>query len=214
MQHRDTYADERLLDYCIYCGDTPDTKEHVPSKSLLNTPYPENLHIVGACKKCNNGFSFAERYFSNLLKKIKSHENKSLDETCLNVDKLLIKKVVVKICQGHAAFELSEVFLGSPSKILANPLIQMTNGQRAIFESPIRNTLLPEVGSRFMIDALSNGGISPWVVVQDRQYRFMTGISDTITVKAIISEYLACEVVWNGRKLKEDIAESWLYDSS
>lgn len=48
--------------YCIYCGAISDTREHSPSKVFLSKPYPEDLPVLPACKKCNNGFSSDELY--------------------------------------------------------------------------------------------------------------------------------------------------------
>ena len=47
------YADSRLLSDCIYCGGPAETRDHVPSRCLLERPYPENLPAVGCCKECN-----------------------------------------------------------------------------------------------------------------------------------------------------------------
>ena len=42
--------------YCIYCGAKSDSREHCPSKVFLSKPYPDNLPVLPACIKCNNGF--------------------------------------------------------------------------------------------------------------------------------------------------------------
>lgn len=48
--------------YCIYCGEKSDTREHCPSKTFLSKPYPNDLPVLPACFKCNNGFSKDEMY--------------------------------------------------------------------------------------------------------------------------------------------------------
>jgi len=59
------FSDKRLDYSCSYCGgDTPVTRDHVPSRILLDDPFPENLPIVGCCQKCNNDFSKDEEYFA------------------------------------------------------------------------------------------------------------------------------------------------------
>jgi len=65
------YADERLTaewdGRCLYCGygfgeARRRSVDHVPSKTLLQQPYPENLPTVPACVECNSGFSGDEQY--------------------------------------------------------------------------------------------------------------------------------------------------------
>jgi hypothetical protein len=49
MRQLESYADERLTAACIYCGRATQTRDHVPSRVLLNEPYPNNLPVVPAC---------------------------------------------------------------------------------------------------------------------------------------------------------------------
>ena len=39
--------------YCIYCGDVAETRDHVPSKAFMIEPYPDNLPTISACAPCN-----------------------------------------------------------------------------------------------------------------------------------------------------------------
>lgn len=55
---------------CIYCGSDADTRDHVPPKSLLDTPYPPNLLTVPACRACNSGFAADEQYLLVVLAQI------------------------------------------------------------------------------------------------------------------------------------------------
>ena len=43
------------------------SRDHIPSKALLNVPYPENLMDVGMCQDCNSGFGRDEEYFAAFL---------------------------------------------------------------------------------------------------------------------------------------------------
>ena len=52
---------------CLYCNENAENKEHVPSKKLLEKPYPKNLFTFDACVKCNGSFSLDEEYFLNVL---------------------------------------------------------------------------------------------------------------------------------------------------
>lgn len=62
------FSDERLDYVCSYCGENaPVTRDHVPSRILLDNPFPENLPLVGCCQECNNGFSQDEEYFAAVI---------------------------------------------------------------------------------------------------------------------------------------------------
>ena len=56
---------------CIPCDDGSHSgsynRDHIPTKALLNPPYPENLMPVGMCQECNSGFSKDEEYFAAFL---------------------------------------------------------------------------------------------------------------------------------------------------
>ena len=43
------------------------SRDHIPTKALLNRPYPENLMAVGICQECNSGFAKDEEYFAAFL---------------------------------------------------------------------------------------------------------------------------------------------------
>lgn len=55
---------------CIFCGKAAFTQDHIPTKSLLEKPYPPNLFTVPSCKNCNQSFSLDEEYFLNVLVEI------------------------------------------------------------------------------------------------------------------------------------------------
>ena len=67
MKQIKKYSDLRLYGYCTYCGGEPETRDHVPSKILLDKPFPENLPVVPSCDKCNHDFSKDEEYFACLI---------------------------------------------------------------------------------------------------------------------------------------------------
>lgn len=60
------FVDERKKGGCVYCGRSlahdDVSKDHVPSKCLLQKPYPDNLPVVEMCAACNNSFSVDEEY--------------------------------------------------------------------------------------------------------------------------------------------------------
>jgi hypothetical protein len=71
MDHIEEFVDERQKGWCIHCarwiGEVESNRDHVPSRSLLRQPYPENLPTVPVCKSCNEGFSSDEEYFAAFL---------------------------------------------------------------------------------------------------------------------------------------------------
>jgi len=117
---------------CVYCGGDPDTRDHVPSKVLLDEPFPDDLPAVPACSSCNVGFSDDEEYLACFLecvvcgttdpqalhrrkvsriltmKPLLRHRIDKAREGCLNWRGATqrIQNVVVKLARGHAAFEL------------------------------------------------------------------------------------------------------------
>lgn len=60
---------------CSFCDNVSNTKDHIPSKSLLEKPYPDNLITIPCCKTCNNSFSLDEEYFINVLTEISNNPN-------------------------------------------------------------------------------------------------------------------------------------------
>lgn len=43
------------------------SQDHIPTKALLDSPFPENLMQVGTCQECNAGFSKDEEYLAAFL---------------------------------------------------------------------------------------------------------------------------------------------------
>lgn len=70
------HSDERNKSWCIHCGrwlvDVRLTRDHTPSKFLLDRPFPADLAVTPVCEPCNNGFSLDEEYFSAFLSAVLS----------------------------------------------------------------------------------------------------------------------------------------------
>lgn len=177
MEQLRDFADSRLIDGCIYCGGLPDTRDHVPSRSLLNAPLPENLSVVGACRKCNNDFSPDEEYFVCLLEtvlcgstdavqrplvknilgrspalraRIEAARHEQDGQVVFSIEVERVKTVLLKLARGHAAFELSAVRRREPSAFSWGPLALLSGEQREWFEDVQVSELYPEIGSRAM----------------------------------------------------------------
>ena len=55
----------------------------------------------------------------------------------------------------------------------------------------------PEVGSRAMQRlAMAYPNTPSWIVVQPGRYRYVACVDDIVLVRMVLSEYLACEVIW------------------
>tara|TARA_R110002049_G_scaffold20717_6_gene75926 strand:+ start:7477 stop:8193 length:717 start_codon:yes stop_codon:yes gene_type:complete len=71
MDQINEFVDDRQKSWCIYCGQfieyLQSGRDHVPSKSQLLKPFPDNLPVVLACTDCNRDFSTDEQYFSVFL---------------------------------------------------------------------------------------------------------------------------------------------------
>jgi len=105
MDPRQLFIDERHTGMCVYCGTHPDTRDHFPSKVLLDEPYPPELPVVRACEKCNASFSLDEQYLACFLdcvirggaeashyqRRFRSAGNGLLFDNSLNIEGLRLK---------------------------------------------------------------------------------------------------------------------------
>lgn len=134
MRNRPEYA-TWTKDVCCYCLSYADTVDHIPSKVLLDKPYPDNLMDVPCCRDCNNAFSKDEEYVAvlfecvkcqsfnsndfqrervkrivehcpSLIKRIKMAVTPHLDGSfTLNSEDIRLKNVIYKLCVGHLRYE-------------------------------------------------------------------------------------------------------------
>ena len=230
MDPRQLFVDERLTGSCVFCAAKPDSRDHCPSKVLLDDPLPPNLPVVEACQSCNNCFSADEQYLACAIEavlcgsvrsedlrrdKIKRIleanpslaarivENRRVDDAghvVWRVEAERVHNVVVKLARGHIAYELSVPHVDEPDEVMYLPLIAMNADDRVVYESPIVSDLQvwPEIGSRAFLRAANwpNELLTDWQVVQDGRYRYLVGQQDGDFVQIVLSEYLACRVVW------------------
>lgn len=179
MEKRNPFADSRLIRGCIYCGGKADTRDHVPSKCLLEQPYPENLNVVGCCNSCNQNFSKDEEYFVCLLESVicgstnieeirrpsvaKIMQNtpalrQRIEKSKIEVDGQIAFKaetericnVMLKLARGHAAFELSQPCRSEPDYFWCGPLLSLPQETQELFNSVHFQKSVGEVGSRNM----------------------------------------------------------------
>ena len=95
MDYINEFVDERMKGGCVYCGgllahdDT--SSDHVPSKCLLQKPYPENLPTVETCVACNNSFSADEEYLFLFLNCVLSGSTDPDIQTNTKVGRALLR---------------------------------------------------------------------------------------------------------------------------
>jgi hypothetical protein len=240
MDQLNSYADSRLINGCVYCAGPEETRDHVPSRVLLDPPLPENLPVVRACYSCNQGFSSDEEYLACLVESMIAGSTEPDAIRRPRVAEILrrapalrtrieariadgrgisfrdepnrIRNVVLKLARGHAAYELSQPYREEPSRVWWCPLELMTDEQRDSYEASQVVGLLGEVGSRqsqrllvvqVSLEAANNDMkslgliINDWIDVQEGCYRYLAVEDcDEVSIKIVIGEYLACEVVW------------------
>lgn len=173
------FSDNRLTRGCIYCGGLAETRDHVPSKCLLDKPYPENLPVVGCCDACNQNFSSDEQYFACFIECVKSgstnledikrdyirdifEKSPSLRKRIENSTKIengniefypeieRVKNVVIKLAKGHTAYELSLSHLDNPKLLWFGLLSSLPEENKIDFNSVHFQQNAGEVGSRSM----------------------------------------------------------------
>lgn len=233
MQQFENFGDQRSRDFCVHCGGDDATRDHTPSKALLDRPLPENLPVAPACRACNNGFSEDEEYLSCLLEcviygstdpgkmsrptvvraleqnlklqRLIEAGRKETDAGLIwDFDRDRVCRVLLKLARGHIAFELNEPRLHEPRSVWFGPLEEFDNDGRDAFEQDSAEEWSvagwAEVGSRAMQRLLIAGDeayLEPWLVVQEGRYRYRVDSDDGSRVRMVLSEYLACIIVWD-----------------
>ncbi len=179
MKQIRNFGDERQVAQCAYCGNDTPTRDHVPSRVLLDEPYPENLPVVPACHKCNEGFSVDEEYVACLIDcvisettspekvqrekvrrillnkpaltaKLAAAHHKKHGVSQFSVEDSRVKNLILKLGRGHALFELNEPQYEEPVSIEYVSLPSLSDNERTRFEYLPTPTIFPEVGSRAM----------------------------------------------------------------
>jgi len=179
MDQLNNYADNRLIRGCINCDGPADTRDHIPSKCLLEQPYPENLPVIGCCDTCNQNFSKDEQYLVCLLESVLCGSTdpekirrpsvarimknlpalrQRIEDSRTEVDGQIafvpetkrIYNVMLKLARGHAAFELSQPCRTKPDHYWFGTLSSLSQESRETFDSAHFQQVLGEVGARNM----------------------------------------------------------------
>ena len=158
------FLDERLTGMCVYCGAQPETRDHGPSKVLLDEPYPSQLPVVGACESCNASFSLDEQYLACFIDCVICGTAETAELQRPNVKRILsgnpalqhrieasrradgagnllwqpeinrVRKVISKLAQGHVAYELYPK-IEEPLEVTFAPLPTLSKEKRTAFEN-------------------------------------------------------------------------------
>lgn len=179
MEQINPFSDSRLNQGCIYCGSIANTRDHVPSKCLIEQPYPENLPVVGCCDSCNQDFSKDEQYFVCLLEsvlcgstdpekikrpsvarimqnspalrqRIENSKTEIDGQIAFHTEEERICNVMLKLARGHASFELSHPCRTNPTHFWCGPLSFLPSESQEVFHSVHFQQNFGEVGSRNM----------------------------------------------------------------
>ena len=226
MYRLNVFGDERTLAFCTFCGGDTPTRDHCPSRVLLDEPYPSHLPTVPACARCNSRFALDEEYFACLLAcsiagsldpvkiqrvkvrrilekkpflvaRLAAARTSDGDNLSFSVEEARIRNVVTKLAQGHSVYELHDHCFGKPSSIFIQPFCLMSDSERMRFEAPPASLIFPEVGSGAMQRFVHADRSAPeWIVVQQGMYRYLAEPGPNITIRMAVHEYLACYVRW------------------
>jgi hypothetical protein len=172
--------DSRFDNICCYCQNyiyENITRDHVPSKVLLESPFPENLPVVFCCYDCNQNFSTDEEYFACMIEYIcsetadielfervkireilnkKKHLRKRIEDNLevrdgvikVTVEMEAINKIIKKLIYGHLAFEFANPYISEPDYIIFNTLDKLSPEDLDLFFSTQEIEKAPELGSR------------------------------------------------------------------
>lgn len=178
MDPRQLFFDERLVGGCVYCGAQSETRDHVPSRVLLDEPFPPDLPVVGACASCNNGFSPHERVVACLVDCTVRGSSSAIDlrpkvkrmlaedpRLAAQMDSALgagrprlfdhesVGQVVTKLAKGHLAF-MEYPTSHEPARVRVAVRAEMGEGELRHFDVLPTQTLFPEIGTRGFMVAL------------------------------------------------------------
>jgi len=216
-----TFSDSRLDTQCAYCGKLPDTRDHVPSKILLEKPFPENIPVVPSCLECNSGFSLDEEYFACMIeclisgttdldklsresiikilkrkKKLKARLDNSFinenGETYFKIEPERIENVILKLAYGHVKYENSDRKYEKPKHLGFVPIETLTEEELNSFFVTTELQKTPEIGSR----AMQNMYITPEEIPIDNWIVVQNGIYQ-YSVTPTIGSVKVRILIWN-----------------
>lgn len=203
MDPRQLFADARTQHLCALCGQREaTTRDHVPAKIFLDTPYPEGLPVVPVCVQCNRGASADELYVACLIdvalcggiaaeglrpKVVAAllHSPRlanRFDEAehwghgrfgGFKYEPSRFERVLGKIGRGLMASEDSEGHVGQAVQLLWHAMEVRPGDWANDLAAPGAAQLLPEVGSRAMVRmGRTDFGSPQWTIVQPGRFSY------------------------------------------
>lgn len=227
---KNDFSDERWKQWCVHChrnlSDVIINKDHVPSKGLLNKPYPSNMSVTFVCEPCNTSFSKDEEYMIAFLSAVRAGttepakqlsergediflRNESLrrriqasksdlpgDVWIAEIER--IQNVVIKNGRGHALYEAGEAKMEDPVSVFIKPISLMEQHEINDFIGANEMKVWPEVGSRWMQRVVEGDSFDEdgFLIVQQETYRFKVDTRHGLSIKSVIHNYLATDVTW------------------
>jgi len=188
------------------------------------------MPVVPCCHKCNYEFSIDEEYVSCFIDCMKENtvdphkiQREKTRKTLLHSPKLQeriasqiidfggvaiydyekdrFKRVMYKLAFGHLAYENSALLWDSKYNISMWLLQEMSDLQKQLFLKPYIGDILPEVGSRSLLNNIvlipKNNEVcsclSQWIPVQENRYSYCVSPNGN-NVKFVIADLFAVEV--------------------
>jgi hypothetical protein len=164
MEQLSSFGDDRNQGFCVHCGGPDESSDHIPSKVLLDEPFPDNMHVCACCLRCNNSLSADEEYVACLLEcvlagsaepsiiqrakigrllaakppllaRLQNSRSTVTSTPVWNIENDRVRRVVIKLARGHVAYELNEPQLEDPDDLEFRPLPTLTDMERDRFEA-------------------------------------------------------------------------------
>ena len=223
MKQREMRGDIRVGECCIFCHRyfSELTREHTPSKILMNEPLPENLPIVYSCKECNSSFSLDEEYIACIIECARCKSTQICDLERLKVRQILLKQknlydkikrdngandinrmknVVTKLSICHLLFETNTLVEHNPDYFNFFFRDNVSIDKIDNFNKVNEIYIMPEISRCYDNILLMDSGeklFYNWVTVQEGQYRYLCEYAEEMyVVKIVISEYAYFEIRW------------------
>jgi hypothetical protein len=162
MKQIENCGDDRNKNWCVYCAGPEQTRDHVPSRVLLDEPYPADLPVLPACVACNSGFSADEAYLACLVEcaltgsveaaksrrkvrdvlvrspalaaRLSAARYEREGEVGFKPEADRVNAIILKLARGHVAFENNEPRPDSPVTMQIKPFPGMNDAERQQFE--------------------------------------------------------------------------------
>ena len=166
------------VNYCIYCGEPADTREHIPPKVFLDDVLPPDFSpTLPACADCNGGFSNGEEYVactidylksrtvagysmkkktiarikrnSVLAKTVKQQFQTEGDRDYIEIDNIeMFREIMTKLAKGHACYQLDSLWFSDEPAISFYFSFQLDDAAYHSFNAAPVMEIMPELGSR------------------------------------------------------------------